>query len=271
MNCDDFLLLNKDHVFIKLTSENEGHFKTGINEYELGISFTDDKHVHEWLDCRKDLRWFRPVYLLKDTVIKTVKPGHYIVDRFYLLDRYEISSLPQETLEAGVLQAGSNIRFLNIQRDDICIAAVSQDPYAIKYIINQKHEYCMKALEEPHVIEHILDQKYVYCMKALQGDLWTFTYIRNMTDILWNYVLSHEPKLIEYCDCPTEKHCMLALRRDLSNLRLVYYKNYDFTCKILSLCGILLQYIPEADRDPEYCSLAVASMESAKKYCPFPS
>lgn len=250
MNGSDFAKKYPERVFLKLTSSEEIHYG---QSYTTGVivgnsmSFTDDEHVHLWMNCRIDLKWFRPVLVLDDSVIFEESVGCYYADKFELLERYPISSFPDEIVAKSVVLHGDTIRFISNQTDFLCRAALKVSPYSIEFIRNQKKEYCLIALEK---------------------DIWTWTQIREMDSELWSYILKVNGKMIEYCDEPSRENCHLAIKKDLSNLSLFYKRAHQFTLDLLAEAGVLLQYIDPDDRTHDMCKIAVSSMSCALKYVP---
>jgi hypothetical protein len=106
------------------------------------------------------------------------------------------------------------------------------------------------------------------CYYCLDKSPETFQHFQGLFPYLDNYAIEKYPHLIKYLKKPTIKHCYLAIKNCLENIRYINNKPKLFKKKIVKLSGVNLQYFREEEIDPEMVKIALENFPKALKYVP---
>ena len=158
--------------FYKLTNKEEIHnsfqFKTGLNTDTVpfnptsqcepgGIYFTELQYVFNWVNYGvKKMAKIRKVEIPADAQVYVekmkFKADKIILNDFELLDSFLENKMTEEICMAAVSQNGWALEYVpnELKTEEFCLAAVTQDGWSLYYVPKElkTEEICMAAVSQ---------------------------------------------------------------------------------------------------------------------------
>ena len=127
------------------------------------------------------------------------------------------------------------------QNEEICMAAVKEDGWALLYVEHQNAEICMAAVKQAgFALQYVKEQTLDICMTAVKQHGLALQYVKQQTkDICVNAIKNHEDAL-QYVQEQTEDLCLDAVNRDIMTLK--YIKDKTILNSICNSLNII--YLP---------------------------
>lgn len=129
-------------------------------------------------------------------------------DKVSLLKYINPSQQTEEVCTKLVKMCPKEIRYAYKKTHELCLLAVTGDPYTIQNV-EQTYELCIEALtKKPSVYKHIAPQKRTEEMDllAIMGNFYNYQHVKNITPEIRKYMMWGCPDLgIEYIKNPTEQ------------------------------------------------------------------
>ena len=130
-------------------------------------------------------------------------------------------------LEA-VKQNGFAIKYIDKPTEEICLEAVKKNGFAIKYIDKLTEEMCMQSIKQNGTsIKYIKNTTEEMCLEAVKRDGRAIQYIKNPTKEMC-LEIKQNPWSILYIENPTEEMCLKVLKENGNIINCIPKKNQSF-------------------------------------------
>lgn len=127
---------------------------------------------------------------------------------------------------------GPSLKYID-QTNELCMIAVQQDGYSLKYVKNQTEEICTMAIEQ-----------YAHSLK----------YVHNQSDELCTKAIEHNIHALQYVHNQTYEHCIYAVGLDGYTLNYVQpeKRTYELYLLAVQTYGSIIQHIEPNERSKYY-------------------
>lgn len=218
---------NKFQYNLGLNVDSEKFNTTGSCE-PGGLYFTTKEHICKFLQ--------HGIHIAEITIPEDAKvyqdplKDKWKADKIFIHKITPIENMPwwrdREFCKHTVTQNGLCIQYM-IQTPELCLIAVTQNPFAIKHIINQTPELCLVAVTKaPLVIRYVIDQTPELCMIAVQQDGFALVHIKIKTPELYWAAVQQCGYAIMYVKDQTPELCLAARIQNKSAVVHCKYKTY---------------------------------------------
>jgi hypothetical protein len=134
--------------------------------------------------------------------------------------------LPPETIIELLLNNKVNLSGIIGQLDkqflSICMAAVQQNGYALKYIKNQTPEICLAAVKQNGwALKYVREQTPEIYMAAVKRDGYALHFIKEQTPDICLAAVQRNGQALQHVKKQTPEICMAAVQQDCHALNLV--------------------------------------------------
>jgi hypothetical protein len=272
-----FNKLYKDKVFVKLTNESENHnglqFKTGLNEDAVpfnpsghcnpgGIYFCQEDRMIEWLSYSgMKMQYCRQVQIPTDSRVY-IECDKFKADRVILTERKLISE--QKFIEA-IEKGNILLACIAYQTEMICKAAIRNNCYELKAVIDQTDEICLEAVKRDGlVLEYVENQTEEICMAAVRQCGHALKYVRDQTRDICTAAVCQYGHALKYVRDQTREICMAAVRQNGRALKYVNNQTEEICMAAVQQDGVALYYVKNQTK--EICKRAVNKDGNASKY-----
>lgn len=151
------------------------------------------------------------------------------------------SGQSSDTIRGAILDEPMSIQYAWRQESDLCSYAADHNGYVLQFIRKQTPELCMMAVNRtPHALKFVKKQTREICRAAVEKDPTTQWYVKDKS-------------ILEGLDLSVPE------RNDTDNMRKVRMNGYE------------LGEIPESERTPEVCMIALEQNPYALKFVPDPT
>jgi hypothetical protein len=110
------------------------------------------------------------------------------------------------------------------QTDEVCLAAIHKDSFALLFVRDQTFKRCCSAMERDfYAINYVRDQTQEICLKAIEFDYFSFKYVRVKTFEICHAAIKKNALMIRYIDNPCRELCLEAVKQLFYSI--AYIKN----------------------------------------------
>lgn len=138
---------------------------------------------------------------------------------------------------------GGDLRWIDKQTPNICLAAVRNTGLALKYVKEQTEEICLAAVQD-------------------QG--WVLSYVKEQTPALCLAAVNSYGMALQFVKEQTPEICMAAVQNDPMALKYVKEQTEEICLEAVKQYGYALQYVRK--QTPEIIEAALAQKPDAKMY-----
>jgi|GEM_PF-5120762 len=184
-------------------------------------------------------------------------------------NEYELLFIKEQTPEiclAAVKRNPSIVRYINPEKqtEEIALEVVKKAGNLLQYIApkNQTDEVCFTAIQNScgWAIRYIANQKPEYCLAALEINNMTFSEIRKEyhTNDIINYAIQKRPSNIAYIENPSEEFLLEVVRHDGNAFFCIHAPKSQAVClAAVEQSPKVLLKMKERYKTPEVCLAAV--------------
>ena len=98
-----------------------------------------------------------------------------------------------------VEENGLNLRRVDIQTAEICLAAVKENGLALEFVQEQNPEICMAAVKQnAFALEYVQEQTLEVCVEAIKNNIAALCFVKNQTPELCMKAFEQNPKAVQY-------------------------------------------------------------------------
>lgn len=178
----------------------------------------------------KDLQVLRCV---DKNILRSWEYGYKLIEENVLIEF--IYQPSYELCMEAVKRRGTDLRFVdqgyaygysNMQTDEMCLAAVKQNWFALEYVKKQTYKVCLAAvLKNGNAIAFVVDQKIDLCLTAIEND----------------------PSCIEYIREQTVELCLKAINKDYRTLRNIKDQTLQLCIEAVKINSTAIRFIRDKD------------------------
>jgi|SRR6185437_12849270 len=177
---EEFNLVTKGMVFIKLTNKSEIHndyeFHDGLNIDIVpfnptgeckrgGIYFTDESRIHIWEACHEYYR----IVTIPDNALVYAERDKWKANKIILSERREIKANKSYCTLIALRGDPEFLEFVEDQDAELCLAVVSRYGRSLKHVKYQTREICLAAVKSDFFsLDFVKDQTGEICLAAMK-------------------------------------------------------------------------------------------------------
>ena len=242
-----------------------------MTERRIKLSFSFQRTINAHKEGHKLI--IRGDYCMKDLTKEQLKEIANIKKNPQGLKDYELDMQFEELCLAAVKKDGTALKWVKDQTPEICLAAVKQNGLALEYVKDQTPEICLTAVKKNvAALEYVKDQTPEVCLAAVKKDGTALQWVKEQTLEVCLAAVKKDMVALEYVKEQTPEICLTAVRavKVLDRWRLHEILKYvrDQTPKIcltvVKKNGLALEYVKE--QTPEICLAAVKQNGRALEY-----
>lgn len=141
---------------------------------------------------------------------------------------------------------------------ELCLAAVTQNGFALRYVIDQTPEICLAAVTRSGMaLIHVIDQTPEICLAAVANKGSALYHVKTKTPELCMTAVKQDGVSIRQIPNQTPELCMAALESSPWALKYIRDISEDYCLFAVSLYGRVLDIVPEKYQTGRVCLAAI--------------
>lgn len=108
-----------------------------------------------------------------------------------------------------------DLKYIENQKDEVCMAAIQRDPVALFDVKKQTPEICMTAIKQKgEMVGVVKNQTPEICMAAVLNDPWSISYIKNPSLEVCMAALHQDPRVFDFIKNRPPEICLTTMERN---------------------------------------------------------
>ena len=250
-----------DNRFNFFDESYSSRYYSNFRNSSLGISFYDignSKHKKKNINLAD-------VTIPDDATIHVggdeFKYGYdFCTDKLIIKNVIKFSDIPDEFWLNMVSRNHKMFKYVKNKSEDICILAVKQNGYALKYVPYNliTNEMCMSAVQQNGTALEYVPNNFItneICIAAVQKDAWALKYVKEQTPEICLLAIKENGGVLQHVKDQTEELCALAIKENYYAFKYVREQTEELCKLAVQEDGFMLEYVKT--QTPEICELAV--------------